>query len=145
MENISKHITYEAATRSYTAKRKGIDNTPNIVQLEAMVLVAQNVYERLVAHFGIEIVISSFFRSKKLNTAVGGAKGSQHMALNGAAIDLDGDATKGNITNQVIFDYIKDNLEFDQLIHEHVNADGTGGWIHVSYKKTGNRKQIIYV
>ena len=64
------------------------------------------------------------------------------MANNGAAMDLDADVYCG-ITNRQIFDYIKDNLEFDQLIYEDVKPDGTAGWVHVSYNKDRNRKEIL--
>jgi hypothetical protein len=141
MENISKHIAYNEATYSDTAKRNGISNIPTTEQLSRMKLVAEKVFEPLREHFNVPIHVSSMFRSEALNKAIGGAKTSQHMALNGAAIDLDADKY-GRITNVDIFEYIKDNLEFDQLIIEDV-IKGHAGWVHVSYKEFDNRNQIL--
>lgn len=137
MERISKHISYREATRSLTALRKGIDNTPNSEQLSNMILVAKEVFEPLRNHFNKPIKIESFFRCPKLNKAIGGAKYSQHMK--GQAIDIDDDY--GGITNADMFYYIAEHLGFDQLIWEfgdHVNP----GWIHLSYNSLGNRNKL---
>ena len=140
MENISKHITYEEATRSNTAKRLGVDNTPDDKQLVAMKLLATRIFEPLREHFGVMIYISSFFRSSALNEAVKGSKTSQHMT--GEAMDIDAHIF-GGLTNKDIFNYIKDNLEFDQLIWEYGTSDEPD-WVHVSYTSDKpNRKQII--
>lgn len=142
MENISKHISYKEATYSATALREGIINKPNTCQLENMKLVAKMVFEPLRIHFSVPIHVSSMFRSPELNKAIGGAKTSQHMANNGAAIDIDADKY-GNVTNDEVFKYIKDNLDFDQLIAERVE-DGHVNWVHVSYKdKKVNRNQVL--
>lgn len=136
---VSKNISYTEATRSDTAKRLGIDNTPNDEQLENMRRVAENVFQPLREHFGVPIYISSFFRSEALNRAIGGSSSSTHMK--GEAIDLDADVY-GKIGNGVIFHYIKDNLEFDQLIWEF--GDGKNpDWVHVSLSKSNNRNQIL--
>ncbi len=140
MLKISEHITYAEAIRSDTAKRLGIDNTPNEEQLKNMESVAVNVFEPLRDNFCVPIYIPSFFRSKLLNKAIAGSTNSQHM--NGEAIDLDADMF-GIITNKQIFDYIKDHLKFDQLIAEDVKPDGKIEWVHVSYKDTGNRNEIL--
>jgi zinc D-Ala-D-Ala carboxypeptidase len=137
MESLSKHISYEEAIHSDTAKRLGILNIPNAEQLINMRNLATRIFEPVRAHFNVPIYISSFFRSSALNKAVGGATASQHMANNGAAMDIDADRY-GGITNQQIFDFIKDTLDFDQLILEN-------GWVHCSYKEKGNRKQIVNV
>lgn len=135
-ENISKHITYEEAT----VTKKPFPNEPNDIQLKNMKLLAENVFEKIREHFGIPIYISSFFRSYKVNSAVGGDPNSQHLCLNGAAMDIDMDLVKSPTTNTMIFNYIKSNLDFDQLIDE---CDKS--WIHVSYKEKGNRKQVIKI
>ena len=88
-DKISKHISYEEATYSTTAKRLGIDNTPDDFQLASMVLVAEKVFEPLREHFCVPIGVTSFFRSEPLNTALRGSKTSSHMK--GEAIDIDGD------------------------------------------------------
>ena len=135
---ISKHISYREATFTQTR----LDNVPNDVQLEAMKTIANRVFEPLrQAMGGVPIFISSFFRSDAVNKKIGGSKNSQHTL--GEAQDLDADIL-GKITNKDIFNYIKDNLEFDQLIAEDVKEDGTIGWVHVSYtKRYPNRKQIL--
>jgi len=142
MEKVSEHITYADAIRSDTAKRMGLYNYFTPEQLERMRLLAEKVYEPLVTFFGVPIRISSFFRSAEVNKAIGGAKNSQHMANNGAAMDIDVDNTD-QITNRDIFNYIMYNLEFDQLILEDVKDDGSVGWVHVSYRENNNRKQVL--
>jgi len=138
---ISEHITLSEAIKSQTAIRKGIDNTPNSEQIAAMKLVAEKVFEPIRAHFGKPIGISSFFRSVKLNKAIGGAASSQHCK--GEAIDIDGDIL-GGVSNRMIFDYVRTNLTFDQLIWEY-GTDLYPAWVHVSYKAKGNRRQVLYV
>lgn len=137
MVRISKHISYKQGTYSNTATRKGIDNRPNSHQLRNMILLAEKVFEPLMAYFGKPIRINSFFRSEELNIAVGGSKTSQHCK--GEALDLD--ALKG-VKNADLFHYIKDNLEFDQLIWEY-GTDEEPDWVHVSYNSERNRGVIL--
>lgn len=137
---ISDHITYEEATKSQTAIRLGISNEPTVAQLKAMQNVAEKVFEPTRNHFNIPIAVTSFFRSVQLNRAIGGSSRSQHC--NGEAIDMDADVF-GGVTNQQIYEYVRDNLDFDQLIHEH-GTESNPAWVHVSYKLVGpNRRQII--
>ena len=140
MENISKHISYIEAIRSDTAKRLGMSNEPNAKQLYRMKLVAGHIFENAREHFEVPIYISSFFRSEALNEVLHGAISSQHMK--GEAIDMDCDIY-GGITNKELFDYIREELYFDQLIAENISEDGTGGWVHCSYKKEGNRNEAL--
>lgn len=141
MENISKHITYKEATNSNTATRKGIDNSPNTAQLKNMRGLADYVFEPLRIWVGGAIKINSFFRSPELNKAIGGSTTSQHCAENGAAMDLDDNY--GHKTNAEMFYYIKDNMDFDQLIWEY-GDDNNPNWVHVSFKLDGqNRKQVL--
>lgn len=136
MERISKYISYAEATKSNTAIKHGIDNTPNAEQLKAMQLVATELFDKVREHFGVPIAITSFLRVDKLNIKVGGAKGSQHTK--GQAIDIDADVL-GGLTNKEIYDYIRDNLDYDQLINEFNYS-----WIHVSYvSKESNRKRQL--
>ena len=138
---ISKYINYEEATKSQTATRLGIKNEPNAQQLEAMKYVAVNVFDKVREFVGGPLHASSFFRSEKLNAAIGGSsKTSQHMK--GEAIDIDCD-TFGHGTNQDVFNYIRVNLEYDQVIGEYPDANGKWSWVHVSLKKSGNRKQVL--
>jgi hypothetical protein len=142
MDNISKHITYNEATKSYMALKYNILNVPNEQQLINMILLAEAIFEPLREFVGRPIAVTSFFRSKALNSKLKGSRTSQHMANNGAAMDLDADIY-GYITNKDIFDYIRDNLDFDQLISEHPDENGNPAWVHVSYKEKGNRKQVF--
>ena len=138
MEDISKHISYREATHSNTATRKGIDNTPNESELVAMKQLAKNIFEPVRTHFNKPIRINSFFRSKALNKRIGGSTTSQHCK--GEAFDLDG--LKG-LTNSEIFYYIKNNLDFDQMIWE-FGTNNEPEWVHVSYKYFGaNRNQVL--
>ena len=138
MDNISPHISYAEATASSTAKSRGISNDPNPDQLAAMKQLAEKVFEPVRTHFNVPIRINSFFRSPDLNKAIGGSTTSQHCK--GEAMDID--ALK-DITNRDIFIYIKDNLDWDQMIWEFGN-DENPDWVHVSYKLSGsNRKQML--
>jgi hypothetical protein len=136
MKNISKYITYLEATTSQTATRKGIVNTPGDKELINMQLVGIRVFDVVREHFKTPLRVSSFYRSLLLNNSIGGARTSQHVK--GQAIDIQG---TGEVTNKMIFDYIKDNLDFDQLINEYNYS-----WVHVSYvSKDKNRKQILNI
>jgi len=132
--NISKHITLTEATKSNTATRLGINNTPNEATIETMKLTAEKVFEPLREQLG-PIRISSFYRSPDLNRAIGGSKTSQHCK--GEAIDCSGI----NVTNKELFNAACE-LEFDQLIWEFGTLEEPQ-WIHISYSKTHNRKQIL--
>ena len=141
-DNISKHITYDEATVSSKAKELKINNDPNSKQLVNMKLLAENIFEKVREHFDTPIYISSFFRSSKLNTKIKGSSTSQHCANVGAAMDIDADVYKG-VTNSEIFNYILENLNFDQLIWEFGN-DENPDWVHVSYvSDILNRKEVL--
>ena len=125
---ISEHISYKEGVYSITATRRGIDNTPNDEQLKNMELIADEVFEPLRAYVGGPIKINSFFRSPDLNTAIGGSSKSQHCK--GQAIDIDD--TYGRMTNAEMYHWIKEHLEFDQMIWE-FGDDDNPDWVHVSY------------
>jgi hypothetical protein len=138
--NLSFHLTLEEATKSATAIRKGIYNLPVDEHLAALVNTANKIFEPIRNHFNVPIGISSGYRSNALNEAIGGSKTSQHSK--GEALDIDADIY-GGITNKQIFDFIRDNLEFDQLIWE-FGTDNEPNWVHVSIKQFGEqRKQIL--
>tara|TARA_A200000159_G_scaffold149184_1_gene157521 strand:+ start:7 stop:474 length:468 start_codon:yes stop_codon:yes gene_type:complete len=136
---ISKHISGREAIESYTAKRKGIENIPDEYQLTNMVVVAENVFEPLREWVDGPIKINSFFRSPELNKAIGGSGKSQHCE--GRAIDIDD--VYGHKSNAEMYNYIKNNLDFDQLIWE-FGTDDNPDWVHVSYVSVdGNRRRCL--
>ena len=135
---LSKNLSLAEVLRSESAKRNGISNTPTKEHLANLTSIALNVFQPIRDNFLVPIHISSGYRSLALNKAVGGSNTSQHSK--GQALDIDMDGTK--ITNKQIFDFIKDNIEFDQLIWE-FGTDKNPDWVHVSYAKGKNRKQIL--
>jgi hypothetical protein len=136
---LSKNLALAEVTRSETAKRRGISNMPTPEHIENFKKLAENVFQPIRDHFGVPIRISSGYRSAALNKAIGGASSSQHCK--GEAIDIDMDGT--TITNKQIFDFIKDNVNFDQMIWE-FGTDTNPDWVHVSYNSDGaQRKQIL--
>jgi hypothetical protein len=138
---ISEHLSLAEVTRSETAKRRGISNMPTEEHLNNFKLLAEKVFEPIRNHFKVPIHISSGYRSKELNTAIGGSLTSQHCS--GEAIDIDMDGSGAGVSNADVFNYIKDNLVFDQLIWE-FGTDKNPDWVHVSYESTGKqRKQIL--
>jgi zinc D-Ala-D-Ala carboxypeptidase len=139
---LSKHLLLEEVIKSDTAKRLGISNQPTPEHINNLKLVAEKIFEPIRNHFKKPIFVSSGYRSKELNAATPGASTtSQHSS--GEALDLDQDSMKTGITNKMVFDFIKDNLVFDQLIWE-FGTDSNPDWVHVSYESTGKqRKQIL--
>ena len=138
---LSEHLDLSEVTRSDMAKRKGISNEPTPEHLENFKKLAENIFEPIRKHFNQPIFISSGYRSKELNTAIGGSLTSQHCS--GEAIDIDMDGRSNTVTNKAVFDYIKGNLNFDQLIWE-FGTDSNPDWVHVSYESTGRqRKQVL--
>ena len=136
---ISKHISYKEAVHSNTAKRRGIENKPNDDQLYNMAKVAHNIFEPLRLYVGGAIKINSFFRSEELNKAIGGSSKSQHCQ--GCAIDIDD--IYGHKSNYQMFEYIREDLDFDQLIYEFGDADNPD-WVHVSYVSSKeNRNRVL--
>jgi hypothetical protein len=138
---LSEHLDLSEVTRSESAKRKGISNMPTEAHIANFKLLAEKIFEPIRTHFRCPIIISSGYRSKELNAAIGGSLTSQHCQ--GEAIDIDMDGTPNGVTNRMVFDYIKDNLNFDQLIYEFGDSNNPD-WVHVSYESTGKqRKQIL--
>ena len=122
---------------SRTALRLDIDNTPTEEHKENMIKLAEEVFEPLRAYVGGPIKINSFYRSPELNKAIGGSSKSQHC--NGQAIDIDD--TFGRMSNAEMYEFIKENLDFDQMIWEFGDKDNPD-WVHVSYvspKENRNR------
>lgn len=139
---LSNHLSLNEVTKSSTASRLGINNQPTPEHLANLKLVAENIFEPIRLHFGKPIMVSSGYRSKALNDATPGSSAtSQHCS--GEALDLDQDGAGTGVTNKMVFEYIKNTLNFDQLIWE-FGTDANPDWVHVSYESTGRqRKQIL--
>ena len=120
-----------------TAKRLNIDNTPDEWTTENLRQIAINIFQPLRDSFKCPIFVSSGYRSAELNTAIGGSRRSQHVE--GRALDLDADVY-GRCTNSQIFEWIRENLEFDQLIWEFGDQDNPD-WVHVSFVYDGNNRK----
>ena len=139
---LSEHLDLSEVTRSESAKRNGISNMPTAEHIANFKVLAEKIFEPIRNHFRVPIMISSGYRSKELNASLKGASlTSQHCS--GEAIDIDMDGSPHGVTNRMVFDYIKDNLSFDQLIYEFGDANNPD-WVHVSYESTGKqRKQVL--
>ena len=139
-EKLSKYVSLSEVVHSDNAKRLGIDNSPTEEHKENLKTLSVEVFDKVREFVGGPLFISSGYRSEALNKATPGAsKTSDHST--GCALDLDCDRFGGK-KNSEIFNYIKDNLEFKQLIWEFGNSVEPD-WIHVSYKKGANKKQIL--
>ena len=139
--NVTMHFTIEEMYASDTAKRLGIDNKPSVQQMINLVYLCANILEPLRVAMNEPIKIGSGFRCQKLNKAVGGVYNSQHLKGQAADLCIDGDIQKG----RKWFNYIKNNLNFDQLIWEKNPKTGSC-WVHVSFVFPDfgkNRKKVI--
>lgn len=136
---LSKNLTLAEATKSATAIRLGISNDPTIEHLENLKATAENIFQPIREHFGVPVAVTSGYRSEALNAAIKGSSRSQHCK--GEALDIDADVY-GKISNSEIFEYAKDHLVFDQMIWE-FGDEQNPAWVHISYKKEGNRGQIL--
>lgn len=136
---ISKHVSYKEGVVSFTALRLGIDNDPTGYHRSNMEVLAENVFEPLRKWVGKPIKINSFYRGPELNKAIGGSSNSQHCE--GRAMDIDD--TYGHKTNAEMYEYIKANLDFDQMIWE-FGTDKNPAWVHVSYvSEDSNRNRCL--
>ena len=136
---LSKHFKLEEFTKSMTATRKGIDNTPGACDIKNLENVCYEILEPVRAKFDKPITVTSGYRSEELCEAIGSSKNSQHAKGEAADFEMFG------VDNKELAKYIKNNLVFDQLILEFYNPDDpAGGWVHVSYNEAGaNRKQVL--
>lgn len=135
---LSPHFSLAEFTKSQTAVRRGIDNTPSLAAIDNLQLLVDNVLQPVRMHFGRPVTISSGYRSPKLNTAIGGSPTSDHCLGMAADIEIVG------IDNRQLATFIRDNLPFTQLILEFY-TDGVpdSGWVHVSYDKNDVKKQVL--
>lgn len=138
---LSEHLDLSEVIRSESAKRLGISNMPSEAHLANLKIIAENLFEPIRAHFRVPIRISSGYRSVALNRAIGGSQTSQHSS--GEALDIDMDGNPHGVTNKQIFDFIREKLDFDQVIAE-FPINGNPSWVHVTYKAKGpQRKQVL--
>lgn len=137
---LSKNLTLKECVKSITASRRGIDNTPGEKEIANLKQIAEHIFQPVRDHFGVPIYVSSGYRSPELNSTVGGSAVSQHCQ--GRALDLDADVYKG-VSNADIFRYIKNNLDFDQLIWE-MGSELSPAWVHVSFvSDRENRRRVL--
>ena len=130
---LSKHLSRAEFERSDAATNYGISNTMNSGQLAKAMALAENCFEPIREHLGKPIRVNSGYRSPAVNKRIGGALTSQHSL--GEAIDLD-------LHDRDLFEWIIDNVTFDQLIYEAGN-DTEAAWFHISYREGNNRKQVL--
>jgi hypothetical protein len=137
---LSKHFTRAEFEASQTAERKGIDNVMTLAAIQKAIDLCEAVLEPIREHFGKPVIITSGYRSDKLNKAIGGARRSQHSAGEAADIKVVG------VSNWDVLKYIHDNLPYDQLICEFMEkGNPSKGWVHVSYRKVGNRRNALTI
>lgn len=140
MTQLSKHFSLKEMTKSGTAARLGLDNTPNEEQIENLKALCENILEPLREYYESRpIMVSSGFRSEKLSEAIGSSSRSAHCQ--GMAVDFE----IPGFDNREVAAHIKNNFSFDQLISEYYEEGvADSGWIHVAYKRDGsNRKQSL--
>jgi zinc D-Ala-D-Ala carboxypeptidase len=138
-DRISEHVSFKEGIKSHTATRLNIDNAPSDLDLVNMKIIAEKVFEPLREFVGGPIAINSFYRSPKLNSAIGGSTSSQHCS--GRALDIDDKC--GYKTNAEMFKYIQCNLDYDQMIWEFGDVNNPD-WVHVSYvSEDVNRRRCL--
>jgi zinc D-Ala-D-Ala carboxypeptidase len=136
--NLTKNFTLEEMTKSETALRYDIDNTPNEQEISAMKLLAEKVLQPVRDHFGKGVKVNSGFRNQDVNQKVGGSRNSDHTRGQACDIEIPG------IPNAELAEWIKDNLEYNQLILEfYTPGVPDSGWVHVSYIPEDNKKQVL--
>ena len=138
-DRLSKNFRLSEFTKSQTASRKKISNTPTPEHLENIKVLVAELLQPLRNELDMPIIITSGYRSTELNRIIGGASNSQHCK--GEAVDIE----CIGMNNLELAEYIVRNYDFDQLILEFYNpSEGPySGWVHVSYKKSGNRKEVL--
>ena len=136
--NLSANFTLKELTKSDTAIRLGLDNTPNDEALENLKLLCEKVLQPVRDHFGKSVTVNSGYRSPESNAAVGGSKTSDHCKGQAADIEIDG------LPNPELAQWIMDNLDYTQLILEfYTQGQPNSGWVHVSYDPNNLKKQEL--
>ena len=135
---LSENFSLQELTKSQTATRKGIDNTPSEEHQETLKSLCPTVLQRVRDHFGKVVTVTSGYRSPELCTAIGSKPTSQHAKGEAADFEIFG------VSNKELADYINETLDYDQLILEFWNeSDPNSGWVHCSYSEANNRKQYL--
>jgi hypothetical protein len=138
--HLSPHFTLTELIKSQITIRRGIKNVPNAGQINNLKRVTKGILEPVREHFGRPFSPSSGFRSQALNVAIGSKSSSQHTR--GEAVDFE----LPGISNRDVAEWIRDHLDFDQLILEfHDPEDPMSGWVHVSLKEKENRRQVLTI
>jgi zinc D-Ala-D-Ala carboxypeptidase len=136
--NLTKNFTLEEMTKSETALRHDLENTPGEQEISAMKLLAEKVLQPVRDHFGKGVKVNSGFRNQDVNQKVGGSRNSDHTRGQACDIEIPG------VPNAELAEWIKDNLEFNQLILEfYTPGVPDSGWVHVSYIPEANRNQVL--
>ena len=135
---LSNNFSLNELTRSQTAERKGINNTPSVEHQENLKSLCTNVLQRVRDHFGQVVTISSGYRSPELCVAIGSKTTSQHAKGEAADFEIFG------VSNKELADWIHYNTQYDQLILEYwKESDPNSGWVHCSYSQGKNRRQYL--
>jgi hypothetical protein len=135
---LTANFSLSELTKSQTATRKGIDNTPSPEHQENLRLLCEAVLQPVREHFGRVVTVTSGYRSPELCTAIGSKITSQHARGEAADFEIFG------VSNKVLADYIHETLHYDQLILEYWNeSDPNSGWVHCSFSEGKNRKQYL--
>ena len=136
--NLTENFSLLELTKSQTAERKGIDNTPSAEHQENLKSLCESVLQPIRDHFSRVVTISSGYRSPELCTAIGSKITSQHAKGQAADFEIFG------VSNKELADYIHYNLNYDQLILEYwKESDPNSGWVHCSYTNGNNRRQYL--
>jgi hypothetical protein len=136
--NLTKNFTLSELTKSETALRKGLDNEPTQEIISALQLLAVNVLQPVRDHYAKGVKVNSGYRSPEVNASVGGSKTSDHCKGQAADIEIPG------VANAELAEYIKDKLQFTQLILEfYTQGVPDSGWVHVSYDPSNLKKQVM--
>jgi hypothetical protein len=136
--NLSKNFTLAEMTKSETALRHDMDNTPGEKEIGNLKLLCERVLQPIRDHYGKGVKVNSGFRHPEVNAKVGGSKTSDHCLGQAADIEIPG------VANAELAEWIRDNLEFRQLILEfYTPGVPDSGWVHVSYVLEDNKKQVM--
>ena len=135
---LTENFSLNELTKSQTAERKGINNTPSTEHQENLKSLCEMILQPIRDHFGQVVSVSSGYRSPELCVAIGSSTQSQHARGEAADFEIFG------VSNKELADWINENLYYDQLILEYwKESDPNSGWVHCSFSLNGNRKQYL--